>query len=181
MTTPEASTERRAYKSNRYVEMSRRKIAQAQEELDKGDTIQASEKTYGAVTAAVKACAELRGWNHYSHIRVERSLEQLRDEWDNPSLTQDFRAVKALHINFFEYELGFTAVQDGINTSKTLIERLEAIRNSEPKPLASASLTREQRTRLSLLMQPSDREEIDELPSLDDLLPVGRPDPGAFS
>ena len=87
MTTSEAGTERRTYKSNCYVEMSRRKIAQAQEELDKGDTIPASEKTYGAVTAAVKACAELRGWNHYSHIRVQRGMDQLRDEWDDPSLT----------------------------------------------------------------------------------------------
>ena len=178
MTTPEASTERRAYKSNRYVEMSRRKIAQAQEELDQGDTIQASEKTYGAVTAAVKACAELRGWNHYSHIRVQRSLDQLRDEWDDPSLTLAYVSAKDLHVNFFEAELGHTRVQDGINTAKTLLSQLDAIRNSEPKPLASASLTREQRTRLSLLMQPSDRYEIDELPSLDDLPPVGQPDPG---
>ena len=134
MTTSEAGTERRTYKSNRYVEMSRRKIAQAQEELDKGDTIPASEKTYGAVTAAVKACAELRGWNHYSHIRVQRGMDQLRDEWDDPSLTLAYAAIKNLHINFFEYEMGFTAVQDGINTAKTLLSQLVlyAIPNPDP-------------------------------------------------
>ena len=178
MTTPEAGTERRAYKSNRYAEMSRRKIAQAQEEFDQGDTIQASEKAYGAVTAAVKAYGELRGWNHYGHFRVGRILDQLRDEWNDPSLSIGYRSVETLHNNFFEYELSFVSVQDHINVAKVLVGRLEEIRNAEPRPLPSASLTQEQRTRLSLLMRPGREVEVEDLPSLDDLPPVGQPDPG---
>ena len=176
MTTPEPSADegqRRRNKANRYAAMGRRKMAQAQEEMDQGDTVQASEKAFGAVTAAVKACAEARGWNHYSHIRVERALEQLRDEWNDPYLLLAFSYPKSLHVNFFEAELSPTTVQDGIDISRTLVDRLEEIRNAEPRPLPAASLSREQRNRLALLMQPRGREELDDLPSLDDLPPVG--------
>ncbi len=47
--------------------LSRRFVRQAQEEFDKGDRLQASEKAWGAAAHAVKAVAASRGWNHNSH------------------------------------------------------------------------------------------------------------------
>lgn len=44
MTTPEPDTQRRSEKSSRYAAISQRLLRQAQEELDAGDTLQASEK-----------------------------------------------------------------------------------------------------------------------------------------
>ena len=67
MTTPNPDPEteqQRRDKSERYFQLSRWLLKHAQEQLDLGDTMQASEKAYGAVAHAVKACAELRGWNH---------------------------------------------------------------------------------------------------------------------
>ena len=154
MTTPEPDTQRRSEKSSRYAAISQRLLRQAQEELDAGDTLQASEKAYGAATHAAKACGELRGWNHYGHFRVGRIIDQLRDEWQDSALTVAYLAVEALHNNFFEHNLEATRVQDGINATKALTGRLEEIRNSDPRPLLSASLSREQRVRLSLLMPP---------------------------
>ena len=178
MTTPEAETQqRRKLKSDRYAVISRRLLQQAQKELNKGDTLQASEKAYGAVAGAVKSYGELRGWNHYGHFRVGRILDQLRDEWNDPSLTVAYSAVETLHNNFFEYDLGITKVQDSIDVAKTLVGRLEELRNSESRPLPSASLTQEQRTRLSLLMRPSRQVEIEDLPSLD-ALPQLEPESG---
>ncbi len=169
MTTP--APHHRQQKSDRYAGLSRRKLQQAQQELNRGDTMQASEKAYGAVTSAAKAYGELRGWNHYNHHRVGLILEQLRDEENNPTLLRDFDAIQSQHNNFFEYELSTTHVQDGINTARDLVAALESLRQSEPKPLSSASLTREQRRRLTLLMQPPQEEPtpIEDLPSLDDL------------
>ena len=171
MTTP--SENRRQQKSDRYARLSRLKLRQAQQELNRGDTMQASEKAYGAVTSAAKAYGELRGWNHYNHHRVGLILEQLRDEENNPALTETYDAVRGLHNNFFEYELSTTNVQDRIGTAQRLVDALETLRQSQPHPLPPASLTREQRRRLTLLMQPPKQEQppIEDLPSLDDLPP----------
>ena len=145
----------------------------AYRELDRRDRLQASEKAYGAVTSAAKAYGELRGWNHYNHHRVGLILEQLRDEWNSPELVISHLAIREMHNNFFEYELTSTVVQDSIHAAQNMVARLEEIRQSQPKPLPPASLTREQRRRLTLLMQPPKAEPppIEDLPSLDDLPP----------
>ena len=167
---PESEQQRRE-KSDRYFRLSQRLLKHAQEQLDLGDTVQASEKAYGAVSHAVKSCAELRGWNHYNHHRVELILDQLRDEWDDPQLTIFHTVVKELHNNFFEYELGTTRVGDCIQTASLLMDKLEAIRNAAPRPLPSTNLSGEQRRRLSQLLQPPAQEQVpaDNLPPLEDL------------
>ena len=173
MTTP-SEQQRRQQKSDRYARLGRLKLRQAQQELNRGDTMQASEKAYGAVTSAAKAYGELRGWNHYNHHRVGLILEQLRDEENNPALIRDFDAVQSQHNNFFEYEMSITHVQDGINIARELVDALEALRQSAPNPLPAAALSREQRRRLALLMQPPKTKPVpvEELPSIDDLPPV---------
>ena len=167
----------RRKKSDRYAKLGRLELWQAQRELNRGDTIQASEKAYGAVCSAVKAYGERRGWNHYNHHRVVLILEQLRDEENDPKLTEAYDAVKSLHDNFFEYELSVTRVQDRIGTARELCATLESLRQSEIHPLPSESLNREQRRRLTLLMQPPQKEQspVDDLPEVADLPPEGLP------
>jgi len=163
--------QQRLEKSDRYFRLSQRLLKHAQEQLELGDNVQASEKAYGAVSHAVKSYAELRGWNHYNHRRVELILDQLRDEWDDPELTIFHTVVKELHSNFFEHELGTTRVGDCIRTASMLLDKLETIRNAPPRPLPQAGLSNEQRRRLSQLMQPPAQEQasVDELPPTDEL------------
>ena len=160
----------RQEKSDRYAKLGRLQLRQAQQELNRGDTVQASEKAYGAVSAAAKAYGEKRGWNHYNHYRVMLILDQLRDEEGNPGLTEAYDAVKSLHDNFFEYELSVTRVQDRIGTARELCAALETLRQGEPHPLPSESLNREQRRRLTLLMQPPQKTPlpIEDLPEVDE-------------
>ena len=167
---PETEQQRRA-KSDRYLLLSQRLLKHAQQQLERGDTVQASEKTYGAVSHAVKSYGELRGWNHSNHHRVGLILDQLSQEWDAPRLVTDYMAVKALRDNFFEYELSSVQVQAGIDAARELIENIEAIKEAPPRPLPSAALNREQRRRLSQLMQPpsEDQVPVDNLPPLEDL------------
>ena len=172
MTTPE-NEQRRLEKSDRYAKLSRLKLGEAQQELNQGDTMQASEKAYGAVSCAAKAYGEKRGWNHYNHHRVGLILEQLREEWDAPELVVAHLAIRAMHNNYSEYELGSTVVQDGIHAAQRMVARLEEIRQSEPRPLPPESLNREQRRRLTLLMQPPKEEQI----PVDDLPEVADPPP----
>ena len=165
-----ASGGRRA-KSDRYAKLSKWLLKHAQDQLERGDTMQASEKAYGAVAQAVKAYGELRGWNHINHYRVELILDQLRDEWNDPELTTFHTVVKELHSNFFEYEMGTTRVGDCLEIAGKLMDKLNVIRNSPPRPLPSSGLDREQRRRLSQLMQPpsGDQVPVEDLPPLEDL------------
>ena len=172
MTTPESEADRQE-KSDRYAKLSRLKLWEAQQELNQGDTMQASEKAYGAVSAAAKAYGEKRGWNHYNHYRVMLILEQLREEWQEPFLVTAHSSVKALHDNFFEHELATVVVQDHIDLAKALVARLEEIRQSEPRPLPPESLSREQRRRLTLLMQPPKEAQL----PIEDLPEVAEPPP----
>ena len=167
---PESEQQRRE-RSDRYFRLSQRLLKHAQQQLELGDTVPASERAYGAVSHAVKSYAELRGWNHYNHYRVELILDQLRDEWDDPELTIFHTVVNELHSNFFEYELGTTRVGDCLRTASTLLDKLETIRNAPPRPLPSAGLSNEQRRRLSQLMQSPVQEQVpaENLPPLEDL------------
>ena len=169
MTTPENEADR-LEKSDRYAKLSRLRLWEAQQELNRGDESQASEKVYGAISCAAKAYGEKRGWNHYNHHRVGLILEQLREEWDAPELVVAHLAIRALHNNFFEYELSSTVVQDGIHAAQRMVARLEEIRQSEPRPLPPESLNREQRRRLTLLMQPPKEAQlpIEDLPEVDE-------------
>ena len=97
MTTPspDPDTEQSHHdRPDRHFQLSRWLLKHAQEQLERGDTMQASEKAYGAVAHAVKACAELRNWNHFNHYRVELILDQLREEWDDPDLVNLHGAVE---------------------------------------------------------------------------------------
>ncbi len=174
MTTPAsepASEQSRREKSDRYFLLSQRLLKHAQEQLEQGDTVQASEKAYGAVSHAVKSYGELRGWNHFNNHRVGLILDQLRDEESDPTLTESYDAVESLHKNFFEHEMDPTRVKDRVDTARTLVDKLERLRTAESHPLPSPSLNREQRRRLSLLMQPPAEGQAasEDLPPLEDL------------
>ena len=163
--------QQRPEKSDRYFRLSQRLLKHAQQQLELGDTVQASEKAYGAVSHAVKSYAELRGWNHYNHYRVGLVLDQLRDEENDPSLTEGYDAIESLHKNFFEHEMEVTRVKDRVDTARNLIDKLESLRVRDPRPLPSSDLSQEQRRRLSQLMQPPVQEQVpaENLPPLEDL------------
>ena len=172
MTTPESEADR-LEKSDRYAKLSRLRLWEAQQELNRGDESQASEKVYGAISCAAKAYGEKRGWNHYSHHRVELILEQLGEEWKAPELALGVILLKGMHDNFFEHELRPIVVQEGINAAGRITAQLEEIRQSEPRPLPSESLNREQRRRLTLLMQPPQKAQL----PIEDLPEVAEPPP----
>lgn len=163
--------QRRRERSDRYFLLSQRLLKHAREQLERGDTVQASEKAYGAVFQAAKGYGELRGWNHFNHYRVGLIYDQLSDEESDLTLSSDFAIIEALHNNFLEYELPTNRVRGGLNIAERLVERLGILRNTQPNSLPSSSLNREQRRRLSLLMQPPVREHVaaEDLPPLDDL------------
>ena len=85
-----------------YREQSRRFLAQAYEELAKGDLPQASEKGWGAASQMLKAIAQQRGWRHQSHQALRGTVNALLKETGDSELGSLFGSAGDLHTNFYE-------------------------------------------------------------------------------
>ena len=117
-----------------YAAFSRRFVRQAQEEFDKGDRLQASEKAWGAAAHAVKAVAASRGWNHNSHRLLFDVVTQLSRDTGNSLLSACFREASSLHQNFYENWQPDGSVQEGIDKVKQFVNLLEEIRVQPVQP-----------------------------------------------
>ena len=102
-----------------YREQSRVFLAQAHEELAKGDLQQASEKGWGTASQMVKAVAQERGWLHRSHRHLQNAVDELRMQTGDEDLDILFGAGENLHQNF--YENWYSA--DSIALRLRLVER----------------------------------------------------------
>lgn len=123
-----ASPNGRQERVERHAATSLRFIDQSQAELAKGDTLQASEKAWGAAAHAVKAAAESRGWRHGTHRLLFDAAARIADETGDPDLFGLFKEASALHQNFYEgWESDYT-VQKSIERVKRLVEKMEALR-----------------------------------------------------
>ncbi len=105
----------------------------AEDELRKGDLLQASEKAWGAVSHSVNAIARQRGWPLGSHRHlIENANELINREPDQAvSRRRLLRSVEALHANFYQAFLDDDSVRDGIEDAKELIRSLEHL-NANP-------------------------------------------------
>ena len=107
-----------------HLNTSYRFIEQAQEEFEKGDILQASEKAWGAAARAVKAAAEQRGWEHYSHRHLFESVAKIASETSDGEFRMLFSAANTLHQNFYEGSQNEEFVQDNIQHVLVLVNKL---------------------------------------------------------
>ena len=112
--------------SEKYAAMSQRYIEQADEEFERGDLGQASNKAWGAAALALKAIAERRGWNHNKHGLLYDISGQVADELALPHLRARFRSANAMHQNYYEDWMAVDEVRDGIEDAKTYLRELAA-------------------------------------------------------
>ena len=151
-------------KADRYTEISRYLIEEAQHQLDRGDLIQASEKAWGATAHAFKSLAQTRAWNHTRHDLLADVVEQIFEEWDRTDLETLFRSANYLHNNFYEHALTIGQVRGAINDATALIEELHTLRQQPPRPFGPE--TREQQARVRKLTRrpPPDDDDVSDLP-----------------
>ena len=131
--------------SNKYAELSRWCIGQADNYLRNRNNIQASEKGWGAAAQALKAIAEERRWNHRGHNLIVDIAKQVADEQGRPDLFVSFGAAQSLHVNFYEDALATDAVAAYLDAVKSMLPELEGIRNQDPPTFTPES--RDQRNR----------------------------------
>jgi hypothetical protein len=110
-----------------YAAASRALLAQTQEELDKDDLRQASEKGWGAAAQMVKAVGESRGWRHDGHAVLFEMINQPVSETGYSQLGMDFHTANNLHINFYENTMGRELVDLEIESIHRLVEGLEQL------------------------------------------------------
>ena len=110
-----------------YQQASQRFMAQARAELAQGDLQQASEKGWGAVTQLLKAIADRRGWEHNRHRHYLRIISRLRAETGDGDIRRLFSAASALHENFYENEMAFADVADGLEDVAALLNKLRPL------------------------------------------------------
>lgn len=114
--------------TRRHQQISETFLAHAEEELAKGDLLQASEKAWGAVAHCIKAIARARDWPNKSHTDVRNNARRILNHSSNPYLNKlTFRAVQLLHTNFYEELMDAEDVQEGIADAKRLIEVLNDV------------------------------------------------------
>ncbi len=131
--------------SERYAALSRHFIEKADEYLRAGDTVQASEKGWGAVAEAFKSIAEERGWNHQGHRLLNDVAFQLQEEWGREDVMSMFDATEKLHVNFYEDVMELDEIASRIGTAKVLMDELVVLRQL-PQRLPSIA-SRSQRNR----------------------------------
>ena len=111
-----------------HVAISRRFIRQAEEELEDGDLLQASEKAWGAVVHRLKAMAQQRGWRHGSHRHYYTIATQLGQETDRAlELERLLTGADGLHANFYNAHMIESEVRDGMERVKVLLAVLDQI------------------------------------------------------
>ena len=110
----------------KHTDTSERFLRHAEEQFERGDLPQASEKAWGAVAHYVKSVAKQRGWRNRSHTDLSDIVVDLAQETDDPSrILNLYRSVGALHTNFYENWLSDSMVGGGIEDAMELISRLE--------------------------------------------------------
>lgn len=117
--------------TDNHLAVSRQFIQQADEELERGDYLQASEKAWGAATRALKNIAIQRGWDHTRHKHLYRAVRLLVEETGDREIRLYFNSAEQLHANFYEGWMDDVTVRDNIEDVKLLLGKLDAVTAEE--------------------------------------------------
>ena len=102
-------------------------LAASDREFADGDTLQASEKLWGAAAHAVMAVAQQRGLEHGTHRTLINSARQITEEQDDELLRSALQvgilAARHFHSNFYNG----TMEPEDIEYDRPLVHRFVAL------------------------------------------------------
>lgn len=99
-------------------------LRHAQEMIDKGERLQASEKIWGAVAHKMRGLARKRGWV-WTTQGYDRYAQYLRRQTGNQDIATLTRSLEQFHNNFYDDHMDDDALPDGLREAKRLIRLLE--------------------------------------------------------
>ena len=112
-------------------------LQEAEAEFEKGDFVQASEKSWGAVAHYLKALATERDWGHDTHGHLVQVADMLAEEMDDLEMRKLFYAAESLHANFYQAYRNETSVRFAMNDVREYVEILGTIPPPEVAPRRS--------------------------------------------
>ena len=116
------------------VQISRRLIGQAREELERGDRLQATEKVWGALAQMLKAHGQQRGWmNLGSHRTVSHIAQHLDAEYPEIPVSRAYVAADNGHRNFYDNEMSPPEIEDIITVVARVLPELESALSEPPR------------------------------------------------
>ena len=135
MTTVAALPEPGAISVEDRVQISKRLIQQARDELEAGDRLQATEKAWGALAQMMKAHGQQRGWlNLGSHRTVGHIARQLHAEYQEMDIANAYIAADNGHRNFYDNEMSPPEIAEIIVTVAEVLPDLERALGEPPRP-----------------------------------------------
>ena len=84
-----------------HVSTALRFLEHSDREFAAGDSLQGSEKIWGAVSHAVMAVAMQRGWDFGKYSARKAAVNRLAAEYGEPNLREEFFAAQQFHANFY--------------------------------------------------------------------------------
>ena len=94
MTNPSSTRDKHARLARQLLEDARREIAA-------GDTVQGSEKLWGATSQALKAYCESHGLPHGKYAHRRHAVFELAERLNNPFVRSTFGVAESCHSNFY--------------------------------------------------------------------------------
>jgi hypothetical protein len=113
--------------AERYPNLHRKYLEEANTLILKGDYVQASEKLWGAAAEIVKMVGAVRGVELKTHADLFQYVAKLKDELGDPELSRLFHVANSLHQNFYEGNQPPSFVTDGAEAVKQLAAKLEKL------------------------------------------------------
>lgn len=109
-------------------------LEEAEAEFEKGDFVQASEKSWGAVAQYLKAIATERDWGHDTHSHLVQIAERLEEESNSAEMAALFNAAESLHANYYQVHRTESGVRRRMDDVRQYVEILRAIPLPEVPP-----------------------------------------------
>ncbi len=100
-------------------------------EFAAGDHLQGAEKLYEAVTQAIIACCQQRGWRYKSHRAMQQAVASLSRERDDPTILNGYLAANKFHENFFHDNMEDYEVEQNRPGVQYFVGQLLALLDSE--------------------------------------------------
>ena len=110
-----------------HLQVSRNFLVHAREQLALGDSLQASEKGWGAAAHAVKAVAQRRGWRHNSHRDLFVVSSRLTTATGRLEIAELFSVANALHQNFYEGWMNEEHIAMNLDSVERLLDTLDEV------------------------------------------------------
>ena len=84
-----------------HIQTAREFLILSEQEFADGQRLQASEKLWGAVSHAILAIAQQRGWRYGSHNELIQAARRISEEQDDSTIYVQFRESRRLHANYY--------------------------------------------------------------------------------